>query len=316
MTVTPAQRELARQMDRDKAPLEHFGIRAAALIGFRSQQAAVIAYNAGRDPAVAFRGEFAKALPLIVDTMVAGHMKGRLREQESTAGVVSRATHPSFGGPFMLPAFAFSTSAYQGAIDFLRARLEMSPKDLKKLEKTYHAEALRVLKTASNAVEKRLQKTILKAVEEGMTRKQGVNLLRKAFALEGLTPDNSYTLEAIFRTQTQMAYSAGQWNADQDPAVQEILWGYRYVTVGDDRVRPEHVGFDGVTLPKDDPFWNINFPPCGWGCRCTAIPLFDKEDKVRPPKSVIVDGKRVKPEADEGFRFNPGKVFRDAMQEA
>jgi SPP1 gp7 family putative phage head morphogenesis protein len=142
----------------------------------------------------------------------------------------------------------------------------------------------------------------------------GVNELRKALALEGLTPDNSFTLEAIFRTQTQVAYSAGRWNADQDPAVQEILWGYKYVTVGDDRVRPEHVGLDGATFPKDDAFWNTHFPPCGWGCRCQAIPIYEEAEVVRPPAEIEVDGKMVRPGADPGFRFNPGKVFQDQLQ--
>lgn len=34
--------------------------------------------------------------------------------------------------------------------------------------------------------------------------------------------------------------------------------------------RVEHQQWDGLALPKDDPFWNTHFPPNGWGCRCYA----------------------------------------------
>ena len=28
---------------------------------------------------------------------------------------------------------------------------------------------------------------------------------------------------------------------------------------------------DGIIKPVDDPFWNTNYPPNGWGCRCNVI---------------------------------------------
>jgi hypothetical protein len=34
------------------------------------------------------------------------------------------------------------------------------------------------------------------------------------------------------------------------------------------RHREEHVSWDGLILPKDDPWWDSHFPPNGWGCKC------------------------------------------------
>jgi SPP1 gp7 family putative phage head morphogenesis protein len=161
-------------------------------------------------------------------------------------------------------------------------------------------------------VEEELQRTILETATAGEHVREGVKSLSEAFDRLGLTPNNSFTLEAIFRTQTAMAYSAGRYSEEQDPAIQEILWGYKYATVGDDRVRPSHVGFDGVTLPKDDPFWSVNTPPNGWACRCTLLSIFEKRPIVEPPNKVDVDGKMVHPEADPGFRFNPGAAWAAA----
>lgn len=42
----------------------------------------------------------------------------------------------------------------------------------------------------------------------------------------------------------------------------------KYLTVGDDRVRPAHRELDGIIKPVDDKFWDVYFPPNGWNCRC------------------------------------------------
>lgn len=42
----------------------------------------------------------------------------------------------------------------------------------------------------------------------------------------------------------------------------------RYSTVGDARVRDGHKLLNGITRPVNDSFWNINYPPNGFNCRC------------------------------------------------
>ncbi|MBN2023592.1 MAG: hypothetical protein JW809_12475 [Pirellulales bacterium] len=78
-------------------------------------------------------------------------------------------------------------------------------------------------------------------------------------------------------------------------------------TWGDDRVRPEHEGYDGVTLPKDDPFWLENTPPNGWACRCATIPMF-AEATLNRPRTVDVDGRDVPPSTDPGFAVSFGAL--------
>ena len=104
-----------------------------------------------------------------------------------------------------------------------------------------------------------------------------------------------------------MAYSAGRVNAWRDPVIDEILWGYEYNTIGDDRVRPTHEAMDGVRAEKDDPMWSMWTPPCGWNCRCALLEIFNDETKYMTPTG----SPNVKP--DEGFGFNPGDVYRDLI---
>jgi len=48
---------------------------------------------------------------------------------------------------------------------------------------------------------------------------------------------------------------------------------WKYNTVGDDRVRPEHAILDGLILHHTDSRWNKIFPPNGWRCRCDVTAL-------------------------------------------
>ena len=122
-----------------------------------------------------------------------------------------------------------------------------------------------------------------------------------------------YLLETLARTQTQLAYGAGRWNVNQDPAIDEILWGYEYVTVGDDRVRPNHEALNGTRYPKDDALLQEIWPPNGFNCRCTMIEIYFEGTPNRPDATEIVDGMEVVPGADKGWAFNPGIVHQDGM---
>jgi SPP1 gp7 family putative phage head morphogenesis protein len=296
--VTADDRRLARLQDADRAKIERLGIQHAARIGFHAQQAAVRAWRRRENPAHAAGAILSGAVPLVTDCMVAGHLAGRRRSILSVKAVAPKLALKLDADP----------SPFRKALDFLAQRLEIEPDEYQRLEQLYHPEALKVVKRASEAVERDLQERLQEAITSGQHVRGGITALRDAFEANGLTPRNSFTLEAIFRTQTQLAYGAGRWTADQDPDVQEILWGYRYVTMEDDRVRPEHAGFDGVTLPKDDPFWDESWPPNGWACRCTAVSIFEPRSRFEP-RAVDVDGKIVAPSVDDGFGFNPGKLF-------
>lgn len=178
--------------------------------------------------------------------------------------------------------------------------------DVDELNKQYDTQAFKILKDASKEINAKLAKSVDSLVTKGTPTGQAIKLLGKEFEKLGLTPKSPFQLETIFRTQASLAYSAGRWQADQDPDIQEILWGYKYVATGDDRVRPEHEALDGTTLPKDDPFWNRFFPPNGWNCRCQAISIYESRPVVKAPTH-FEDGSKIEP--DKGFNFNPGAVF-------
>lgn len=160
--------------------------------------------------------------------------------------------------------------------------------------------ALQVLDATSIEIETKLRTTVNTLISGGATVNQATGLLQSTFDSLGLTPANPFQLETIFRTQSQIAYQAGRWKVDQDPDIQEILWGYEYFTVEDNRVRPEHAALHGTILPKDHQFWSTFWPPNGWNCRCQVLPVFQPAPIKNPPVDAA---------PDEGFSFNPGVIF-------
>ena len=289
-----SDRRALQAINSDRGRIERASQRAAQRIGLDAQRAATGALRRGRSPIEALRAVMEdRASGLLAEGMVAAHLFGRRR----SALLAGRGR-----------TVALRRTPYDEALRFLMGRLALSVAQVDELRTFYRAEALRVLAKTTASIERELETAALTAVRTGEHVREGTALLREVFARNGITPTNSFTVEAIFRTQTQLAFGAGRWQADQDEAVQEILWGYKYVTVGDDRVRPEHVGLDGVTLPKDDPQWDRIWPPNGWACRCVTISIFEPRRKVYVPDQVDVDGKLVRPGPDSGFEHHPGKV--------
>lgn len=141
-------------------------------------------------------------------------------------------------------------------------------------------------------------------VEQTMTTNESIKYMREVMELAGVDTINPWLLETMVRTQIAVAYSAGRWNANQDPAIQEILWGYEYVTVGDDRVRFEHEAMDGAIYPKDHAFWETNWPPNGYNCRCDVLELFNDESPTITERFA---------EPDEGWAVNHGVLYDDML---
>ncbi len=199
---------------------------------------------------------------------------------------------------------------YDGALAVMTKRLNLSQDQIDDIAQQYGQNAIRVTREASAVVERAAQKATAEIVSKGMHVRQGSIFLTDKLAAAGFSPGKPWLMETLVRTQIQVAYGAGRWNAAQDPVINEILWGFEYVTVGDDRVRPNHAAMDGTKLPKDDPRWGSWWPPSGFNCRCETIEVFEPEDAVEP-KPIEVDGKPVQPGPDEGWAFNPGQVIGD-----
>lgn len=177
----------------------------------------------------------------------------------------------------------------------------VSTEDAAKIAAFYGSKAIKIAANLNEEANKTIRKVILNGLKNGSSEKQVTRNLQLAFNRLGITGQSRYSIARIARTQTQLAFAAGKYSIEQRPEVASALWGYTYFTVGDDKVRPEHELIDGVSLPKGSSFWDTNYPPNGWNCRCQVIAEFEEQKIVRPPKEYLGP--------DKEFNFNPGKVF-------
>lgn len=239
---------------------------------------------------------------LLTEGMVASHLHGRLRALFTVAPKIGMSKRGM--GP------------YDAAVNFVQSRLKMTETELDKLRSMYSAAAAEITRGYEAAVEFEVLKSTDVIVREGMHVREGVSFLRQRLDAVGIGPENNSLLETWVRTQTAMAYGAGRWNTLQEPEVQNVLWGFEYFTVGDERVRPSHLGMEGTRLPKDDSFWAANWPPNGFNCRCEVLEVFIDQTltEKRPPDTMIIDGVETVPGADVGFDFNPGIAFVDMLK--
>lgn len=100
---------------------------------------------------------------------------------------------------------------------------------------------------------------------------------------------------------------------------------WQYLAVMDNRVRPSHAILHEKVYPADHPFWDTNYPPNGFRCRCAVVTLSERQvkaqgltvEKEMPKADMWTDPKTGMeyfvhfPGADKGFRNNPFKDWAE-----
>lgn len=282
-------RMVALQMDRQIQQLQQTGVRGSKQI---SVQLRLDALRALRTKRLQHLDAHKVISNDMTTTLVNGMLVAYLQGMEASRKAAHKAE--------------MSLDVYTSVLQKLKERSKLSTTKLDAIQRKLQTRVYTILNDVSDKTEKQLRGTVADLISEGTTKADAISALDDTLDNLGLSPKSDFQLETIYRTQTQLAYSAGRWDSDQSPEIQEILWGYKYVTVGDDRVRPEHEALEGTTLEKTDAFWNKFFPPNGWNCRCQAIPIYEPRTIVQPPRT-LDDGTVIEP--DKGFAFNPGNAI-------
>lgn len=107
-------------------------------------------------------------------------------------------------------------------------------------------------------------------------------------------------LRTIFRANMRSARAAGQWARIQRTKRTHPYLLYR---LGPSREhREEHVAWNGVLLPADDPWWRDHFTPNGWGCKCWIRQVSKAEyERLRRAEGILTE----RPPRDEIEWTNP-----------
>ncbi len=117
-----------------------------------------------------------------------------------------------------------------------------------------------------------LRDAVQKAIVDGGTLEQFRRDFDEIVARHGweYTGGRNWRTRVIFETNLRTSYAAGRYAQLKANTVAFPYWQYKHSHL--DKVpRPLHVtptpvGWNGLVLRHDDPWWDVHYPPNGWGC--------------------------------------------------
>lgn len=136
---------------------------------------------------------------------------------------------------------------------------------------------------------------------------------------EGTKKGEAWRIRIVFETNMRTSYMAGRLAQLRDGKYP--YWVYKHG--GSVEPRLQHLGWDGLVLPSDHPFWVTHFPPNGWGCSCEvfgALSLDHARRKGGDPTKTLAPGWDVAdprtgapPGIDKNWDYAPGSTVSDTV---
>lgn len=172
----------------------------------------------------------------------------------------------------------FSTDLPAGdAADHLRGLTPVTRLTFNGLSSQYQRDAFTVAGVSDVRLIEKVRDELAQVMKTGGTQKDFEAAVAKLTSEAGVAEIAAFTLDTVFATNMQKAYSLGRFEQLTDPAVRAALPYWQYLTVGDGRVRPEHAVLDYFCARAEDPVWRRIYPPNGFNCRCIVIGLLEEE---------------------------------------
>ena len=177
-------------------------------------------------------------------------------------------------------AAEYGSLPFKEQIEFFRAKLNLPTAHWTDIYTKEHDWAFVVAGATRDALLCDLRAAVEKAINQGTTleefRRDFDSIVDKhgwhGWTGEDRKGGKAWRTRTIYETNIATSYAAGRYQQLQHAP----LWRYvhaDWVTTP----RPQHQAWDGLILPKDDPWWNTHFPPNGWGCKCSVQGIWPDE---------------------------------------
>lgn len=171
------------------------------------------------------------------------------------------------------------------ALDYIKNKKLHPAFSYKDVWNEEHAAAFTVAKAMQIDVLSDIKTAVEKAIENGTTFEQFKKELKPTLMQKGWWGKKEMTdpltgrpvnaqlgsdrrLKTIYSTNLRSAYQKGQY----DRTMESDLHPYLMYRIGASvHHREQHLRWNNLILPKDDPLWNSIFPPNGYGCKCYTV---------------------------------------------
>lgn len=166
--------------------------------------------------------------------------------------------------------YQFTPLVPEDAVEYFSELLPMTKEELEGQLAEIRLVAFTVSDIQRKSVIRNIQERLTKAIAEGQTFEQWKKGTAAMFKAEGVSPFGNHRMRTIFETNIHKAIIQGRDRQSQDLVDRGILKYGMWQTAGDNRVRDDHVDFDGQVWLWTDPRWiRLN----DYNCRCNKIPV-------------------------------------------
>jgi SPP1 gp7 family putative phage head morphogenesis protein len=159
------------------------------------------------------------------------------------------------------------------AIAYFEGKVPLTRTAFDEISDIYRGRAFTIAGQQTVQAVQTVQDWLTKSLQDGSTFKDFLGGLTEAAEAGGIRAVNPYHAATVFTTNIQIAYNAGRFEMYNAPEVIDAFPYFQYHTVGDDRVRPTHAQMDGYIARRDDPVWNLWYPPNGFNCARAGTPI-------------------------------------------
>lgn len=221
-------------------------------------------------------------------------------------------------------AISYRNLPFDEAIAFFRNKVNLPSERWTDVWKASHDVGFMVAGAAKADLLNDLRKAIDKAISEGTTLEEFRRdfdeiITRTGWDYKG---GRGWRTRVIYETNLRTSYAAGRHAQLTDPDLLRVRPYWRYLHGGSADPREEHLSWDGLVLPADDPWWDEHYPPNGWGCSCKVVAVGPDDlkrlgkdgpdqapDIERAPWSDTTGARQedVPKGVDPGFNYAPGR---------
>lgn len=203
-------------------------------------------------------------------------------------------------GPFLALPF-------EEALRFFREKALISEAEFDALRDRYREGGFVARRLATRRLQEVARSSIERLLAQDLTIDEVYRAIREAEREEvraiGIAPASPAYLETVLRTNVATAYGHGRWAALQSPEVRDLRPYLRYVTAGDEAVRPAHRALHGKVFRSGSSESEYYAPPLGYRCRCAYTSLSERQFAARG--YVLTEGRIAGVDPDDGWSGAP-----------
>lgn len=222
---------------------------------------------------------------------------------------------------------SFGSLPFKEQIAFFKAKVKVPTQQWTDVYGFEHNKNFMVAGATKAGLVTDFYKSIMKAIEDGTTlydfRKDFDNIVAKhGWSYNG---GRNWRTRIIYETNLTQAYNAGREAQFADPDLQALRPFSQYKHGGSLDPREDHLAWNDMVLPINDPWWDIYAPSNGYGCTCYRIalslldlkrkglkvskaPRIEWEEKIVGTRGANPLSVRVPKGIDPGFEHRPGSI--------